>query len=529
MVEAGTTAGSKSSFAVPEYSFSEMYKEIEEKGIRKIEDAIAILPQSLRDNYTLMYASNSIQHATKENPRAILFGHTADFIVTFNGEANPDRNDNGGYNSLETLEFRRKENRFILREIVFDPGGLARPRVSAENPGKCLRCHTHYAQPIWSAYNTWKGAYGELDDSISSRPPGDVWNPLPHPPSLSDLVAWKQNSKEHVRYKHLNIFADNTSAENQALPYYEAAYSGLTKSLESLGGRPFRKYNGTRTFGRMPNSRLAFLLAEKVGKVNANIIMKSVNYPLYRYGLAKRCLKMSERNQLIDDLFNPWALSAFNLSYLQLTLDFFSETSLRYNTGTSSLSIEEGICAEIFDDIYRSDRKVLGSIHISTAAPKVLDEYINNELYSADPRFTSYLDNFAKVRKNYVSTSFENYILTKSKAQTNDNTDSPIVKIGLYDQSQARLDEIDFYPLRALAQNRCIECHSSPRAEILGAPVIPFTSRSKLKSFARSNGQKWKEKLLRAIDPQNKSETAMPPDGMPLIDRDFLKQYFGHL
>jgi hypothetical protein len=75
-------------------------------GVRTIEETLALLPTDLRANYTLVFASRSLQAATFSAPRAILYGVDGRFIVSFNGDANER-----GYDVLETMQFDERSNR----------------------------------------------------------------------------------------------------------------------------------------------------------------------------------------------------------------------------------------------------------------------------------------------------------------------------------------------------------------------------------------------------------------------------------
>lgn len=127
---------------------------IRDLDIRRVEDALPLLPVSWRENYTLVYASRSLQDASPSAPRAILYGPEARFIVTFNGD--PGQR---GYGALETLEFDAARNDFHFREIVFAPDRPA--QVSEDNPPRCVACHGRPARPIWDTPPSWPGVYGE--------------------------------------------------------------------------------------------------------------------------------------------------------------------------------------------------------------------------------------------------------------------------------------------------------------------------------------------------------------------------------
>ena len=152
-----------------ETTFEDFRHAIETRGARSVEDAIALLPASMREGgYVLMYRSRSLQHASPLAPRAILTSPSARLIVTFNGGGAGVR----GGDALEVVQFRDDTQSFEFREIVFRAG--LPPRFSEPNPRKCLECHQSPARkdvdprPNWEPYNIWPGAYGSDSGGLSN-------------------------------------------------------------------------------------------------------------------------------------------------------------------------------------------------------------------------------------------------------------------------------------------------------------------------------------------------------------------------
>src|SRR5256885_10047748 len=94
-------------------------------------------PRSTLFPYTTLFrSSRSLQGASPENPRVILYGPDARFIVTFNGS--PAQR---GFRAVETMEFEDASKEFRLRELLF-PERAAGPEkvvVSEVNPQRCTR------------------------------------------------------------------------------------------------------------------------------------------------------------------------------------------------------------------------------------------------------------------------------------------------------------------------------------------------------------------------------------------------------
>ena len=128
--------------------------DIAQQRAASVEAAIALLPVSLRTDYVLVFSSRSLQEASLEAPRVVLYGPDARFIVTFNGDGGQR-----GYDAIETMEFDDRSSSFHFRELKFTSGGVA--ELSADNPARCAACHGRPARPVWDLPPVWPGVYGE--------------------------------------------------------------------------------------------------------------------------------------------------------------------------------------------------------------------------------------------------------------------------------------------------------------------------------------------------------------------------------
>lgn len=157
---------------------------------KSIEGVLATLNQKYSDYmrfHTLMYGSLSLHESSFEEPRVIIFGPKAKFILTFNGNIHQK----GGL-SFETVEYSDELRSFLFREIAFkSPGFQAEDMnlhqdevafqndnviISKPNPTKCLQCHGSTASPIWMTYFLWPGAYGSHDDHLYMSFDRSSWN-----------------------------------------------------------------------------------------------------------------------------------------------------------------------------------------------------------------------------------------------------------------------------------------------------------------------------------------------------------------
>ena len=204
--------------------FDALQERLRTERIGSVEALVAALPAELRTYYTLAFSSRSLQSATFANPRAILYGSDANFVVTFNGDSS-----GRGYAAVETMEFDATENRFVFREISFAPDGDPAARtVSAPNPARCVACHGAPARPIWDVPPAWPGIYGERYGAGLS------------PAEANGIRAFLALQPAHPRYRHL-LAAARFAERETYVPSAHAIYNGAT--VES------------------PNERLSVLLA----------------------------------------------------------------------------------------------------------------------------------------------------------------------------------------------------------------------------------------------------------------------------
>jgi hypothetical protein len=170
-----------------EFAFESLSQVIAEQHVGSVEELIAALPEDLRAHYSLVFSSRSLQDASFEHPRAVLFGSSAQLILTFNGD--PSQH---GFEAVETMEFDSHANRFIFREITFS-SDRTQPaaRISGPNPARCVACHDHPARPIWDVPPAWPGIYGErYGAGLSSM-------------ALRGFRRFLAIQATHPRYRHL--------------------------------------------------------------------------------------------------------------------------------------------------------------------------------------------------------------------------------------------------------------------------------------------------------------------------------------
>jgi len=178
-------------------SLKEFLTIVENPNVTKIADVLESLPIEYRTSFTLMYDSRSLQEASPENPRAIVFGPDAKLILTFNGA--PEQH---GYEKLEVMAFDELQKRYRFIEVEFPAESKKKydqqQPIVRMDPSKCTKCHSEFNKPIWDSYSHWRGAYGEFDDFIGAR-----FGPIDQAVLASYFQKKKDAFMKHERYSKL--------------------------------------------------------------------------------------------------------------------------------------------------------------------------------------------------------------------------------------------------------------------------------------------------------------------------------------
>ena len=156
---------------------------------KSISELLSYLPPRYLASYTLVYNSRSLQEASFQNPRVIVYGSDARLVLSFNGNEEQKKG-----NSVEIMEFfKGYKTEFRFHEIVFK----SEQAQIRENVKSCTACHREDARPIWDSYALWPGVYGSHDDNISSAT--DHLIKLEN----TEFKKWRDQKENHPRYRWL--------------------------------------------------------------------------------------------------------------------------------------------------------------------------------------------------------------------------------------------------------------------------------------------------------------------------------------
>lgn len=197
-------------------------------------EVLPLLPEALRESFTLVHSSRSRLQTSARFPGVILFGSDAKTILAFNGHASQN-----GYSSLDILEFNKRSGFFEPKRFLFNPSEkeLATAEISERlgsssvylesNPRACARCHGQSNHPIFEAgYPEWKGFFGSNRDHLYGASVSE---------EINGFKKFQSEAKTNERYKALRFPAASGSKFS---PYLDELTEKKVSSGEIYRYRP---------------------------------------------------------------------------------------------------------------------------------------------------------------------------------------------------------------------------------------------------------------------------------------------------
>jgi len=171
------------------FTFSELVDLIKETHPKTISELLQHLPDCMKSDYNVVYASRSAQFASPEFPRIILTCYLpgmgdpdpSDFVMSFSGDKT-----RFGYDKIEAIQFSNEDKSFHFNAIVFPKETKEikdRPQIISyqkkdtltpegvylgSEPSNCVMCH--HGKPNWDLYYMWPGVLGSFNDNYYGVP-----------------------------------------------------------------------------------------------------------------------------------------------------------------------------------------------------------------------------------------------------------------------------------------------------------------------------------------------------------------------
>ena len=188
----------------------------------------------LFENFVLLHHSGSLQSASYEKPRVLLFGGGLVLALSEHGSGRLQP-------KVEIIEFDANDFEFKFHELVFhsmealdDKEATSLKSVEfVDSPTTCATCHGSPGRPIWNPYDFWPKAYGSLVSRFRSDE------------ELQRYNLFKTHRQGGV-YARLNFFQEDRVNSLETFTQYLNQLNYLTiskelqKDYESL--RPFMPF-----------------------------------------------------------------------------------------------------------------------------------------------------------------------------------------------------------------------------------------------------------------------------------------------
>jgi cytochrome c553 len=398
-----------------------------------------------------MYRSRSLQGATPQFPRAILFGPgsadedatvaTNRLFMAFNGDPTEAE-----YQSLEMIQFRGATGRFEFSKVVFSPP--SRP-LFLKSPPECVRCHDSPGHPNWTPYPFWPGAFPSTDGFSQSGAQEEA---------LYQSFYTQQGG--HGRYQYLKL---QTPAE-----------------LESSGSEPDGVV--TRRFSNILQSTLRLSLP--------TLVRSTRNYKSYSW-LLSAALNSCDH---LEDFVPQKLQSMFAHSYADILAQTTEQEQKSFDARLIDALTLEGHDSPNASG-YESDNFSTADVSYAAALRYVLERdgsSIGSFFYNLDPT------QWADMRSDlpYVASSVNDHAgascddlktqslaaLTSLLKSAKPGSENEVLSTGLKDSmiqgdrnaSAALSTSQTVSSAQAIIQSSCIRCHSNGTQ----APLLHFEDLS---------------------------------------------------
>lgn len=488
-----------------------------------IEALLAELPKNYLRNATFIYHSYSLQAASYQNPRAILFGTDGELILTFNGH--PEQS---GFQNIEIMRWLREEAKFELRELSFPSGG-GTPSMSEANPARCLQCHASAPKPfgepkpIWDMYPFWPGVYGSVEDTIrfsrrlnpiefgGNVAAFDRWTELRI--EAEEFMKFRESGLTHARYQHILAGTEDT------FPY----------NVE----RDFL-YQVNTDFNLAPNTRLGMILH---GLNTKRLWRKLLEHPLYLRNPTQFTYLALCRVRPQDRTFAKHRFFADYTIYPEVTYDYSSRSLYRRLLGTDAFGlkfIKQNRRFFLVENKFGNsvglygidDEAALNSLLITESRnigllPPIEEEEELSTIQSkySDPRYYNYLE--GSIAQDFLSDSYigsvpfpklpshnECYaLLQKLRRQIRSRTpENPEAEALVQSFAGKAIEQKEFFEQKPT--RHCSGCHTLKDSTAF-APYIPFNDDNLLADHLRKG-------LFEAIEKRTLPNSSTP-DGYSII------------
>ncbi len=302
------------------YTIHDYVKTLNQNNVTEIDDAISLLPLSLRTYFSIVHTGNGLRGTSPLEPAIISFAPDGSFFVNVGSKNQAEGN------VIEILQFNKDKRNIELYSLSFplkknSKGLIPIPKV---NPPRCLKCHGEKPNALWGNYNQWHGFYGNRhDDRLRND-------------NIDNFIKFKEVAKNTSPYMYFNFDESNPTSPFQS---YSKPSFQITNRPNTHGGYLVSRINAIKMAKQIESSPL--YERNKVEIIEALMCINS--FDLYKAeDLLKRVgLSEIDIQQLQQDGSNTTnGLIGFDLysrlnnsDKLKIKREIKSTTFLRYVTG----------------------------------------------------------------------------------------------------------------------------------------------------------------------------------------------------
>ncbi len=440
---------------------------------------------SLKSDFIILHHSQSLQSASPEFPRIILFGGGAAYAFS----EYPNQN---SY-KVEMLYADSKTYEISLAEVEFKDGKA----TLQENPQACQSCHGMPAKPLWNPYDFWPNTIGSTIGRLSSDQEKEIYNRLYERKNSSPILSrLALPNKIDFETEDVTAFTEYISVINMG--------RWITQNIKRNDDQ-FKKY--------------FYLLGQILSSCNMdtnqnNLKISNLDYLNKYFDLDalnnEKNLFRKIENDVIQsrEFFKKSLDSYFN--------EYFPTAQISVKIDHSRLQSEVNILAQIQWVL------ALANIDASNLTPSL---FYNNYLISTPSFFPiDFLTTFYELRPELFSgqqielmdlgTQQKRWIRFKC------NQDSEKIKIPA-PQKRADLYWTSYldYNKNQPVVSRCARCHSAPDRDIETVPYIPFDKSMQMAELLKSTQGLYLQKIMTRITSPHDSDQLMPPQ-KPLTESE---------
>lgn len=156
----------------PSFTYEDVKRLVADRDIRTIEGLLEALPEGMRGRIMLAHESESVQPATPNCPRIILFEDDASLAMGISGHTKDVLCDPALNTPLpmgetdfevEIIQWRPALKKFEFNRLTLSGEG---PAKFDDNTTACTGCHRPKPRPLWEGFPVWPKFYGIVNDQI---------------------------------------------------------------------------------------------------------------------------------------------------------------------------------------------------------------------------------------------------------------------------------------------------------------------------------------------------------------------------